>query len=212
MRLIAWHAPRRAAPADLLRRARGRRARDGAGGHPARGDHDRRAPARARLSHARARQVAPRRGGADAAHRAGLRRVSRLPGGRFALPRGGRSELRELGAGLRSDRPLPVGEPAVRGAQGRRAALRARRLHDRLSRARGRASDRGEPQPPVLPLPRLQRAAHAAPGAALRLRRAVPDREPHAARVRGDDPRARPRRRHGARRAARERARARTRS
>ena len=106
------HAPRRAAPAGLLRRPRGRRARDGGGGHPARGDHDRGAVARARLPHARLRQVAPRRGAADAAERAGLRRVSRLPVRRVALPRRRRPGVGQLGAGLRSDRPVPLGEPA----------------------------------------------------------------------------------------------------
>ena len=54
---------------------------------------------------------------------------------------------------------------------------------------------RRQPQSPVLSLLRAQRAAHAAAGAARGLRRAAADRRPPAARLRRDDPRARPRRR-----------------
>ena len=139
---------------------------DGAGAAAA-GDHARRAAARpaatarsgsASGTSARRRAFAPDAQGFD--------EYPRLLRRRLDVPRRGRSRRRELDAGLRPDRPLPVGEPAVRGAQGRRAALRAERLHDRLPRRRGGARDRREPQPPVLPVPRVQRAAHAAPGAA----------------------------------------------
>ena len=117
----------------------------------------------------------------------------------------GRSERRELEAGLRSDRSLPLGESRLRRLEGRRPALRARRLHDRLPRARGGERDRRQRESPLLPLSRLQRAPHAAPGPEERLRRAPRDRGPHAADLRRDDPRPRSRRRPRARRAARER-------
>ena len=47
----------------------------------------------------------------------------------------------------------------------------------------------GQPQPPLLPLLRAQRAAHAAAGAAVGLRRPAADQGPPAARLRRDDPR-----------------------
>ena len=107
-------------------------------GPAARRDHARRAAARARLPHARPRQVAPRRGAGDAARGAGLRRVPRLPARRLAVPRAWTTRASSNSRqDVRPDRPflwanLPF---AVRKDGG--AALRAERLHDRLPRGRG---------------------------------------------------------------------------
>ena len=45
-----------------------------------------------------------------------------------------------------------------------RPALSRRRVSDRLFQPAGGRGDQGQPQPAVLPLPRLQRPAHAVPG------------------------------------------------
>ena len=133
--------------ADLLRGAREGRAADRGAGPAARGDHDRGAPARARLPHARARQVAPRRGAARCSptRRASTSILGFLPGASMFLPPDDPASVNSVQDFDPIDR-VPVGEPRVRGAQGRRPALRAERLHDRLPRRRGGARDRGEPR------------------------------------------------------------------
>ena len=125
--------------------------------------------------------------------------------GERALPAGGRPERRELAPGLRPDRPLPVGRDQVRRVVQRRPRVRAARLPHRLLHRRGGEGDRGQQGPPVPALPGVLGAAHPAAGDEGRLRRAVADRGSAPARLRGDDPRARPRRGARARRPARER-------
>ena len=150
MRLVAaLRAPRRRAAADLLRGARGATCRrwSSRACRPTRS----RSPsccasaatarsASASGTSARRRRCGPRRRASTS--------TSASCAGALAVPaRSDDPRRRQLGAGLRSDRPLPVGEPALRRAQGRRPALPPDGLHDRLPRRRGGARDRGQPQP-----------------------------------------------------------------
>ena len=96
-----------------------------------------------------------------------------------------------------STRSTTSSGPTCRSASSIMAATRFRPdryMTDYLT-DQARRDDRRQPQPAVLPLPRLQRAAHAASGVEGRLRRAAADRRPPHARLCRDDPRARPRRR-----------------
>ena len=140
----------------------------------------------ARLPHARARQVAPRRGAGDVPDRA---RASTnisgfLQGAAMYLPKDDPAAVNAQ-PGLRPDRPVPVGEPLVQRPQGRRPALHARRLHDGLPRSRGGAARSprtrtGRSSSTSRSTRRTRRCRRSAG----RLRRATADREPHAARLR----------------------------
>ena len=188
---------RRAARADLPRRARERDVPSlDQEGRAAERDHARRAAARAAATarsasasgtSARRRRCAPRR-------RASTSTSASTPAARCTWtpddPRRGRTRCRS------STRSTSSCGPTCRSPCARTAAnafAPATYMTDYLGNE-AVEGDRGEPQSALLPLSRAQRAAHAAAGAALGLRRAGATSQNHrAARLRGDDPRARSR-------------------
>ena len=174
-------------------------------GHARREDHDRRASARARLSHVvlgkwhlgETGRMQPDAQGFD-------EYLGFLPGARSMYLPEDDPDVGELEAGLRSDRPVPVGEPApiaVRKDGGPRFAPDAY-MTDYLADEAVDAIEANRNRPFFMYL------AFNAPHTPLQATHADYDALPQikdhdAARLRRDDPRARPRRRPGARGAAR---------
>ena len=180
------------APRGLLRRRRtgptGLR-RHGSAGHR---DHAGAVAAGRRLPHRADRQMAPRRQPAVQTLRARLPRVAVAAACRLDVPAGGRSARRQRALRRGPHRPVPLRGGALGRALQRRTVVQARPLPHRLPHGPRRARHRGEPQPSVLPLSRLQRAAHPAAGDARGLRCARGHPGPPPAGVRRHGPLARP--------------------
>src|SRR3546814_1587720 len=108
--------------------------------------------------------MAAGRGAAASTQRPGFRRKPGRPGGGRQISARRRSRRGQCQAALGPDRPLPVGQSAPGGYLQRRPALSGQGAYDRLFRRPGDRGDRRQQEPPLLYVPCLQRAAHAAPG------------------------------------------------
>ena len=168
MRGVALMRPQRAAAADLLRGARGRRSAARGAGPAAGRDH---ASPSCCASAATARSdfgkwhLGEARARSGPTRRASTSSLGFYSGASMYLPEDDPDVVNSVQDFDPIDRFLWANLPFAVRKDGSEP-FEPVRLHDRLPRRRGGARDRGEPQSPVLPVPRVQRAAHAAPGAA----------------------------------------------